>query len=86
LANSRRVDKTRRSGSYHLKGEEVTKMIGGIKVERIQKTKFRKNSERQDEQFQQQKKKHHDKSYYRLAKEEGDYGDLQLYSKKNRRT
>jgi len=60
-------------------------MIGAIKVERVQKTKFRKNSEKQDEQFQQQKKKHHDKSYYRLAKEEDDYGDLELYTKKNRR-
>lgn len=60
-------------------------MIGGIKVERVQKTKFRKNSERQDEQAHQQKKKHHDKSYYRLAKEEDDYGDLELYTKKNRR-
>jgi len=61
-------------------------MFGGIKVERVQKTKFRKNSDRQDEQLHQQKNKHHDKSYYRLAKEEDDYGDIELYTKKNRRT
>jgi hypothetical protein len=41
---------------------------GGKKVEKPQKTKFRKNSDHENRNFD--KKKHHDKSLYRLAKEE----------------
>lgn len=55
-------------------------MIGGIRVERVQKTKFRK--EKDQENFSSKKKKHHDKSTYRMSKEEDH--DVELYQKENR--
>lgn len=58
-------------------------MIGGIKVERIQKTKFRKERDQENPGFKY-KKKHHDKSTYRMMKE--DDHDVELYQKENRRT
>jgi hypothetical protein len=44
---------------------------GGKKFIKPQKTKFRKN--RDEEQIQQMKNKHHDKSLYRLLKQEKEY-------------
>jgi hypothetical protein len=41
---------------------------GGKKIQKTQKTKFRKNKDH--ESLKLDKKKHHDKSFYRLAKEE----------------
>jgi hypothetical protein len=41
---------------------------GGKKVEKPQRTKFRKNSDHENKN--NEKKKHHDKSLYRLAREE----------------
>jgi hypothetical protein len=41
---------------------------GGKKIEKPQRTKFRKNSDHENRNFD--KKKHHDKTLYRLAKEE----------------
>lgn len=57
-------------------------MIGGIRVERVQKTKFRK--EKDQEQYNLKKKKHHDKTTYRMMKEEDH--EVELYQKENRRT
>ena len=57
-------------------------MIGGIRVERVQKTKFRK--EKDQEQYNPKKKKHHDKTTYRMVREEDH--DVELYQKENRRT
>jgi hypothetical protein len=42
---------------------------GGQKIQKTQKTKFRKNTENK-ESIKFEKKKHHDKSFYRLAREE----------------
>ena len=41
---------------------------GGKKIQKTTKTKFRKNKDH--ENFKLDKKKHHDKSFYRLAREE----------------
>jgi hypothetical protein len=41
---------------------------GGQKIQKTQKTKFRKNKDKESIKFE--KKKHHDKSFYRLAREE----------------
>jgi hypothetical protein len=41
---------------------------GGKKIEKTQKTKFRKNQEREGQGSKKQK--HHDKSFYRLMREE----------------
>jgi hypothetical protein len=41
---------------------------GAKKIVKPQKTKFRKNADR--ESFKMNKQKHHDKSFYRLAKQE----------------
>ena len=57
-------------------------MIGGIRVEKVQKTKFRK--ERDQESYSSKKKKHHDKTTYRMVKEEDH--ELELYQEENRRT
>ena len=46
-------------------------MIGGTKVERVYKTKFRKKEDPVSD-WKQPKQKHHDKSFYRLAKEESN--------------
>jgi hypothetical protein len=54
-------------------------MIGAIKVERVAKTKFRKHNESNREQQQPNKQKHHDRSFYRLMKEEQEY----VYSPSN---
>ena len=42
---------------------------GGKKVVKTQKTKFRKNKDREGSKHFE-KPRHHDKSFYRLAKEE----------------
>lgn len=42
---------------------------GGSKFEKTVKTKFKKNQDRESAD-KQQKPKHHDKSYYRLKKQE----------------
>ena len=57
-------------------------MIGAIKVERVAKTKFRKHNESNREQQQSNKQKHHDRSFYRLMKEEQEY----VYSPSNTKT
>ena len=44
---------------------------GGKKIEKVQKTKFRKNKEVKENY--NNKMKHHDRSFYRLMKEEKDY-------------
>lgn len=44
---------------------------GGKKIIKPERTKFRKNKE--DEQKRQLKNKHHDKSFYRLLKQEKEY-------------
>lgn len=59
-----------------------TDMIGAIKVEKVAKTKFRKRDENDDYNTgSNKKKKHHDKSFYRLAREEDDY-EFNGYDKK----
>lgn len=45
--------------------------IGGKKVVKTERTKFRKNKDSR-EFSNNQKKKHHDKSFYRLVKQEKD--------------
>ena len=45
--------------------------VGGNKPQKIQKTKFRKNME--SERYNSKKPKHHDKSTYRLLKQEEEY-------------
>ncbi len=58
-------------------------MIGATKIEKVNKTKVRKY---EDDSFQyKQKKKHHDKSFYRLMKEDEDYGYSTNNSKTNKR-
>ena len=42
---------------------------GGSKFSKTKKTKFRKNLENSEE-MKNKKQKHHDKSFYRLVKEE----------------
>jgi hypothetical protein len=44
---------------------------GGKKIEKVQKTKFRKNKDVKENL--NNKMKHHDRSFYRLIKEEKDY-------------
>jgi hypothetical protein len=44
---------------------------GNKKIQKTIKTKFRKNTDKENNHFNKQK--HHDKSFYRLAKEEKDY-------------
>lgn len=41
---------------------------GGQKFQKTQKTKFRKNRDKEDVKLD--KKRHHDKSFYRLVKQE----------------
>ena len=43
----------------------------GEKVIKTQKTKFRKNKEY--DQYQNERHKHHDKSYYRLLRQEKEH-------------
>jgi len=51
------------------RGDLVQKMeIGGKKVLKTDKTKFRKNRDKENYNFNKQK--HHDKSYYRVLREE----------------
>jgi hypothetical protein len=59
-------------------------MIGGIKVERIQKTKFRKHNEQEEKHSFQSKKKHQDKATYRMIREEDD--EFDIYTKTNKTT
>lgn len=58
-------------------------MIGATKIERVNKTKFRRNEDNTDNKGQ--KKKHHDKSFYRLMKEDEDYGYTGYTAKTNKR-
>jgi len=44
---------------------------GGKKIIKTQKTKFKKNKEYDSQQHERQK--HHDKSYYRLLRQEKEY-------------
>jgi len=44
---------------------------GNKKIQKTTKTKFKKNVDRENGHFQKQK--HHDKSFYRLAKEEKEH-------------
>lgn len=60
-------------------------MIGATKIERVNKTKFRKHEDGSLEN-KAQKKKHHDKSFYRLMKEDEDYGYSGHNPKTNKRT
>jgi hypothetical protein len=55
-------------------------MIGAMKVERVAKTKFRKNGD--ESGHQKSKQKHHDRSFYRLMKEDEEY----VYSPSNTKT
>lgn len=52
-------------------------MIGAIKVQRVAKTKFRKNGD--ESGHPKSKQKHHDRSFYRLMKEDQEY----VYSPSN---
>jgi hypothetical protein len=59
-------------------------MIGAIRVEKISKTKFKKRDENNDYDTNgEKKKKHHDKSVYRLMREEDKYDyEFNGYDKK----
>ena len=46
-------------------------LTGGKKIQKTQKTKFRKNQDRENQESKKQK--HHDKSFYRLMREEKDH-------------
>jgi hypothetical protein len=48
-------------------------LSGGKKFQKSEKTKFRKNRDSNDYGQQNQKQKHHDKTLYRLMKQEKDY-------------
>lgn len=51
------------------KEEVFSKMFtGGKKIQKPNKTKFHKNRDKEEYKFE--KKKHHDKTLYRLAREE----------------
>ena len=54
--------------------------VGGNKPQKIQKTKFRKNAE--SEKYSS-KHKHHDKSTYRLLKQEEEYELKNTFTKRN---
>lgn len=59
-------------------------MIGASKIEKVNKTKFKKRDDRSDYAVpNEKKKKHHDKSFYRLMKEENDYGFTGYNSKRD---
>ncbi len=54
-------------------------------MQKAQRTKFRKNSDRNDYNVGGSKQKHHDRSFYRLAKEEDyEYASAE-YSKTDKR-
>lgn len=59
-------------------------MIGGKKIEKVSKTKFKKHDEYGGEQYTN-KKKHHDKSFYRLMKEDDDYEYFRTNTKSDKR-
>lgn len=48
-------------------------LSGGKKFQKTQKTKFRKNTDKEYYGSKVEKQKHHDKSFYRLAKQETEY-------------
>lgn len=48
-------------------------LSGGKKFQKTYKTKFRKNVDREYYSSKVEKQKHHDKSFYRLVKQEKDY-------------
>jgi hypothetical protein len=54
--------------------------VGGNKPQKIQKTKFRKNAD--SERYSNQHK-HHDKSTYRLLKQEEEYELENRHTKRN---
>lgn len=55
------------------KGVNSHMLAGGSKFQKTVKTKFKQNKDRETVKFE--KKRHHDKSYYRLAKQEKEeYG------------
>lgn len=54
-------------------------------MQKAQRTKFRKNSDRNDYNTGSNKQKHHDRSFYRLAKEEDYEFASEEHSKTNRR-
>lgn len=47
-------------------------LSGGKKYQKVKKTKFRKNADRENSN-KIDKQKHHDKSFYRLSKQETEY-------------
>lgn len=55
--------------------------VGGNKPQKIQKTKFRKNAE--SERYSSKQHKHHDKSTYRLLKQEEEYEFENRITKRN---
>lgn len=55
--------------------------VGGNKPQKIQKTKFRKNAD--SERYNSNKHKHHDKSTYRLLKQEEEYELESRITKRN---
>jgi hypothetical protein len=48
-------------------------LSGGKKFQKTQKTKFRKNTDRENYGSKIEKQKHHDKTFYRLVKQEKEY-------------
>ena len=84
MVNCGRISKFRCCGSNSLTEVYLkTDMIGAIKIERTAKTKFRKNNDGNREQ--QNKQKHHDRSFYRLMKEEQEYANDPKNSKRDTR-
>lgn len=61
------------SPTIFFKGVNSHMLAGGSKFQKTVKTKFKQNKDREAVKFE--KKRHHDKSYYRLAKQEKEeYG------------
>jgi len=61
------------SPTIFFKGVNSHMLAGGSKFQKTVKTKFKQNKDRETVKFE--KKRHHDKSYYRLAKQEKEeYG------------
>ncbi len=61
------------SPTMFFRGVNSHMLAGGSKFQKTVKTKFKQNKDRETVKFE--KKRHHDKSYYRLAKQEKEeYG------------
>lgn len=61
-------------------------MIVGNRVKKVNKTKFRKNNDQNDYiMVSGYKQKHHDRSFYRLVKEEDHEYTSAEYPKTNKR-